>query len=52
MYYACDEHVELALDVVIDECEKAPTLKKLSENEQISTTCHFCKRGATYEILA
>lgn len=50
MYYACEEHIELALDVVVDEKEAAPIINKLTDEQTLSTTCSFCKNKATYSI--
>lgn len=50
MKYCCLEHVELALDVVVDEFEVAPFLKELSEAEKLSTICDFCKNKAAYVV--
>lgn len=50
--YACEEHIELALDVVVDETEKPPIVNKLSDEKQLSTMCTYCKRNAMYEVTA
>ncbi|WP_153125442.1 CxxH/CxxC protein [Peribacillus tepidiphilus] len=50
MIYCCLEHVELALDTVVDEYEVAPELIKLSEDQQLSTTCEYCEKKAVYIV--
>ncbi|WP_332692328.1 CxxH/CxxC protein [Halalkalibacter lacteus] len=51
MYYACDEHIELAIDMIIDERELAPIVEKIDENsEMLSTTCSFCENAAIYRV--
>lgn len=50
MYYCCEDHVELALDIVVDENELAPILEKLEPEKQLSTHCHFCSQQAIYRI--
>lgn len=50
VYYSCDEHIELALDIVVDEEETAPQLEKLDGEKQLSTTCTFCTKPAIYKI--
>lgn len=50
MIYCCKEHVELALDVVVDEYEVAPVLKELSEEEKLSTACEYCSEQAIYMV--
>ncbi|WP_367613642.1 CxxH/CxxC protein [Halalkalibacter nanhaiisediminis] len=52
MYYACEEHIELALDIVVDEQELAPTIDKITDKEMLSTKCSFCENGALYSIKA
>jgi CxxH/CxxC protein (TIGR04129 family) len=48
--YCCLEHVELAMDIIVDEHEVAPDLKELSEEEQLSTTCEYCGNNAIYIV--
>lgn len=50
MYNTCLEHVELAMEIIIDEKETAPIINQLTEDEQLSTTCAFCKNNAIYSI--
>ncbi|ARK32894.1 hypothetical protein BkAM31D_25185 [Halalkalibacter krulwichiae] len=51
MYYACDEHIGLAIDMTVDEQEAAPIVDKVKEEqESLSTTCSFCENEAIYSI--
>ncbi|OMP66422.1 CxxH/CxxC protein [Domibacillus epiphyticus] len=44
--YCCSEHVELALDIAVDENETAPVIEKTDEE----TACEFCERVAIYIV--
>ncbi|MBM7585110.1 CxxH/CxxC protein (TIGR04129 family) [Bacillus pakistanensis] len=50
MIYCCKEHVELAMDIVVDEYEVAPVLEQLTEEQSLSTTCEYCENNATYIV--
>jgi CxxH/CxxC protein (TIGR04129 family) len=50
MIYSCLEHVELALESVVDETQLAPLMEKVSEDEQISTRCEYCGKKAAYLV--
>ncbi|MBA4538298.1 CxxH/CxxC protein [Bacillus aquiflavi] len=50
MIYCCEEHIELALDIIVDEYETAPKMTKLSEEEKLSTGCEYCKNQAIYLV--
>ena len=50
MIYCCKEHVELALDVFVDENEIAPVLKELTDEEELSTICEYCEKQAVYIV--
>lgn len=50
MIYCCNEHVELALDIVVDEYETFPLLEEAKDVEQLSTTCEYCDKKATYIV--
>jgi len=47
--FACEEHIETALDDFVNFEEKAPQMIKLSENENIK--CSYCKNEAEYKLL-
>lgn len=48
MIYCCEEHVEIALDTIVDEFETFPVLLKLTE--ELSTTCEYCQKPAVYFV--
>ncbi|MGG4153281.1 CxxH/CxxC protein [Peribacillus muralis] len=48
--YCCQEHVEMALDEVVYECETYPVLTQVSEEKQLSTTCEYCRNVAIYLV--
>jgi CxxH/CxxC protein (TIGR04129 family) len=50
MYNCCEEHVDLAIDIVVDETELAPVMVKLEAEKHLSTTCDFCNEQAIYKI--
>ncbi|MEW9122012.1 MAG: CxxH/CxxC protein [Thermotaleaceae bacterium] len=49
MIYCCDEHVDLALDSVVDEFETFPILSKVGV-DNLSTGCEYCSNAATYIV--
>ncbi len=48
MIYCCEEHVELALDEMVDEHELAPKLEKVVENSDF--ICGYCGQQAVYIV--
>ncbi|AFV21308.1 MULTISPECIES: CxxH/CxxC protein [Bacillus] len=46
----CLEHVELALDIIVDECEVAPVINSVDNSEKEKKTCEFCQNEATYVV--
>ncbi|MGD6789055.1 CxxH/CxxC protein [Sutcliffiella horikoshii] len=46
----CLEHIELAMEMYIDEHEEAPILEMLPEEEKLSTTCELCSEPAVYMV--
>ncbi|WP_214818327.1 CxxH/CxxC protein [Exiguobacterium sp. s131] len=44
----CKEHVEIALDIIVDETGEYPLLEELSTSEHV--TCEFCEANATYIV--
>ncbi|HLU22138.1 MAG TPA: CxxH/CxxC protein [Bacillaceae bacterium] len=50
MIYCCLEHVELALDIIVDEYETAPILQEIESEGKLSTTCEYCNKTATYIV--
>ena len=50
MINCCIEHIELALDILVDEYEVAPIMNELPEDKKLSTTCEFCQNPAIYVV--
>jgi len=50
LYTVCEEHVDEALDTVVDEEDKIPMFELLTDEEKLSTVCNFCKAPAKYKI--
>ena len=50
MYYCCENHIELAIDMIVDEEEVAPIMEKLELEERLSTVCNYCAEKAIYKI--
>ena len=48
--YSCDEHVDIAIDTIVDECETFPVLTKISDEEKLSTPCEYCRNQAVYLV--
>lgn len=49
MIYCCEEHVEIALDEVVDEYETYPVLSKV-DVDNLSTSCEYCQNAAVYIV--
>jgi CxxH/CxxC protein (TIGR04129 family) len=47
--FCCKEHVELALDIIVDETEMVPMLNEITETEE-SNTCGYCQKEAIYVV--
>ncbi|MED1560747.1 CxxH/CxxC protein [Alkalihalobacillus alcalophilus] len=47
---ACQEHVELAMEMIIDEKEVAPNIEILTKDQDLSTVCEFCQNEAKYSV--
>lgn len=50
MIFCCKEHVELALDIMVDEHELAPILEEVKNSEDLSTPCEYCTNSAAYIV--
>ncbi|KGX93703.1 hypothetical protein N781_00360 [Pontibacillus halophilus JSM 076056 = DSM 19796] len=48
--YVCKEHVDKALDVVVDEEETFPELSQVYNSTGLSTTCEYCSEQALYMV--
>lgn len=46
MIFACEEHIELALDIAVDEWEAAPIVEKCKEEKG----CSYCEQTALYTL--
>ena len=46
--YSCAEHIDVALDEYVDECELPPAMEKIES--ELSTTCAYCSERATYVV--
>ncbi|WP_077215186.1 CxxH/CxxC protein [Bacillus dakarensis] len=49
MIYCCEEHVDLAIDTIVDEFETFPLLSKVAVDE-LSTSCEYCRNSAVYMV--
>jgi CxxH/CxxC protein (TIGR04129 family) len=49
LIYCCEEHVDLALDMVVDEYETFPVLSKVP-GDNLSTGCEYCQNRAVYIV--
>lgn len=47
--YCCLEHVEICMEKIIDEYEKAPRIAQISEEDQ-PQCCGYCKKMAQYVV--
>ncbi|TDQ38390.1 CxxH/CxxC protein [Aureibacillus halotolerans] len=45
----CQEHVELALDIIVDEYETAPAIEQRGTDEE-RMVCEFCQETAQYVV--
>ncbi|WP_445489216.1 CxxH/CxxC protein [Niallia sp. 03133] len=50
MIYSCEEHIDIAIDTVVNEHETFPILEKIPEDKKLSTTCEYCKNTAIYMV--
>ncbi|WP_083979018.1 CxxH/CxxC protein [Bacillus alveayuensis] len=46
----CEEHIEIAIDMFVDEKQTAPNIQKIKENHSLSTTCDLCEKPAVYIV--
>ena len=49
MIYSCEEHVDIALDDIVDEYQTFPVLSKI-DVDNLSTSCEYCQNGAVYIV--
>ena len=50
MIYSCEEHIDIAIDTIVDEYETFPLMSKVSNEGELSTTCEFCRNKAVYIV--
>ncbi|MFX3623283.1 MAG: CxxH/CxxC protein [Ectobacillus sp.] len=46
----CQEHVELALDIIVDEFETAPVIHNINNTDEQEKTCEYCQNRAIYVV--
>lgn len=49
MIYCCEEHIDLALDTIVDEYETFPVMTKM-DVDNLSTACEYCRNMAVYIV--
>ncbi|OEH93083.1 CxxH/CxxC protein [Bacillus solimangrovi] len=52
MIYCCKQHVDLALDDVVDLEQTAPLLEEISEDILGNEKCKYCENQALYQVEA
>lgn len=50
MIYSCEEHIDIAIDTIVDDYETFPQLTKVTEEKRLSTTCEYCQNQAIYVV--
>ncbi|RSK29165.1 CxxH/CxxC protein [Bacillus sp. HMF5848] len=50
MIYCCNDHVEVAMDTIVDTYEVAPEINKVEQENALLITCEFCKNSAIYVV--
>lgn len=48
--YCCEDHIELAIDMYVDEKEIAPEIEKVDQDGKLSTRCQMCDKQAVYVV--
>lgn len=48
--YSCEEHIDIAMDTIVDEQETFPHLEQVSAEENLSTHCEYCRKSAIYVV--
>ncbi|MFP3125572.1 MULTISPECIES: CxxH/CxxC protein [Bacillaceae] len=46
----CQEHVELALDIIVDEFEVAPVIHNVINSGDEKKPCEYCQHDAKYIV--
>lgn len=50
LIHCCLEHVDLALDDVVDETGEPPILTQIEDEKGLSTNCEYCQNHAIYIV--
>ena len=50
MIYCCKEHVEWALEEIINETEMAPEFRQIDVGHLSTTVCAYCGKPAAYVV--
>ncbi|MCU9613456.1 CxxH/CxxC protein [Caldibacillus lycopersici] len=50
MIYCCKEHVEYALEEIVNESEMAPILKQVEADKLSTAICEYCGQVAEYVV--
>ncbi|WP_084278810.1 CxxH/CxxC protein [Anoxybacillus tepidamans] len=49
MFICCEEHIELAIDMYVDEIERAPEIIHIPVDKQ-EKKCQFCQKQGVYVV--
>ena len=49
MIYSCEEHIDIALDDIVDKYQTYPVLSQISVDKQ-AETCEYCENQAVYMV--
>ncbi|TCW39332.1 CxxH/CxxC protein [Laceyella sacchari] len=49
-WYACDEHVDIALDEIVDMYEQAPLMELMDDEPNNQATCFWCGQTPRYVL--
>jgi CxxH/CxxC protein (TIGR04129 family) len=49
MYLCCEEHVDMAIDMYVDETEQAPNVSLITVDNS-DQSCDFCENKAVYIV--
>jgi len=49
MIYSCEEHVDIALDDIVDKYQTYPVLSQVSVDKP-TTSCEYCEKRAVYMV--
>lgn len=48
--YSCQNHVNHALDIFIEEIKNFPILDRLKDYEKVTKKCYYCEEQAEYVV--